>query len=222
MLHIDGYSLVRKDRETRGGGVCIYVSNIYTFNLIDTSQNIEQLWIQIRINETSYAVGVFYNPPKTNNKFFIDELEQTLSWCSSVSDKLICFGDININMLSHTSVESVYFCNMLNVLDLQQIITDPTHITSSSKTLIDIIIVSDPSLIVTHGVGGLHISNHELVYCNLNVCKPPRKPTFKTYRCFKHFNETAFEIELSNIPFDLIFQMLNVNDKIQFFECKNY
>ncbi|KAJ8911851.1 hypothetical protein NQ315_012516 [Exocentrus adspersus] len=51
-LMIDGYSLVRNDRNSRGGGVAFYVKNIIKYKVIGTHDALsllEQLWIGVKV-----------------------------------------------------------------------------------------------------------------------------------------------------------------------------
>ena len=70
-IHIEGYDVVRLDREVNGrygGGVCIYIRNNRNFrireDLID--KNLELLMIEI-VNPRSrpFLVGTWYRPPSS-------------------------------------------------------------------------------------------------------------------------------------------------------------
>lgn len=63
-LNINGYALIRRDRISRGGGVCFYVRSSLRFSLITTDTTIEQLWMLVRIGNYRAVVGVVYRPPR--------------------------------------------------------------------------------------------------------------------------------------------------------------
>nr|CAI5820372.1 unnamed protein product [Callosobruchus analis] len=52
---IDGYTFLRRDRGSRGGGVGLYISNSLKFKKITSSGEIEQLWMKkLIISATQY------------------------------------------------------------------------------------------------------------------------------------------------------------------------
>ena len=54
------------------------------------------------------------------------------------------------------------------MFDLSQLISNPTRITGTTSTILDLIIVSDPIKINKCGVSDLGVSDHLLIYC---TCK---------------------------------------------------
>nr|CAH7754851.1 unnamed protein product [Callosobruchus chinensis] len=169
IITVPGYNLVRADRGTRGGGVALYLRNDLIYSVIPVSSNIEQLWVSLRINGVVFALGCVYKPPTTSHTFFTDELEESLALCMLQSRHIICLGDININFLDSDSASVKYMTDMLHSIDIEQIVSQPTHITANKASLIDVILCSNPSLISSCSVGGADISDHELVSCVLNI-----------------------------------------------------
>ena len=145
-VDINNYTLIRKDRQTRGGGVAFYLNNSYKFNIIDASDNIEQLWISIAVNNTSFVFGVCYRPPHMNLKYFTDQLEDALSISMQYGEKIFCFGDVNTNLLNIDLSATQYFTSMLESLDFCQLVNEVTHITSHNQSLLDILLCSDRNL----------------------------------------------------------------------------
>jgi len=46
------------------------------FSRIETASNTEQVWVSLKINNESLAVGVVYRSPTINYRYFCDELEK--------------------------------------------------------------------------------------------------------------------------------------------------
>ena len=71
---IEGYSIVRKDRNRHGGGVCVYVRDNLTFNTrSDLDEETESVWLDLLLPRTiPVLVGVCYRPPK--DSAFMDNL----------------------------------------------------------------------------------------------------------------------------------------------------
>lgn len=85
---LDGYSLIRKDREGRqGGGVCIYaleeIKMIEVKDDVLNSKEIEQIWCIIHHGVDKILVGCMYRPPSSclidphaTNKVLSDSLRE--------------------------------------------------------------------------------------------------------------------------------------------------
>lgn len=97
LVHLEGYNLVRRDRRLgRGGGVCIYLRKNISYSVICTDNSIEQLWVNLKINKTQFAVGVAYRPPDFSYAEFLNSLEQNFSLFLPEYDEIFCLGDFNI------------------------------------------------------------------------------------------------------------------------------
>ena len=97
---------------------------------------------------------------------------------------------------------------------LEQLINEPTRITPSTSTLIDLIFTNRPENVYCSGVSHVAISDHSLVY----VYRKISIPTFSkgvnliTYRQFKHFNSANFYADILIQPWDEIKQLYDPND----------
>jgi len=129
---------------------------------------------------------------------------------------VLCLGDVNINLLKTNCPDSVYFSNMYKSINMSQLISQPTRITDNSRTLIDIILASDASIVSDSGVDFVRFADHETIYCELEFETTQNSPIFKTVRDFKSINCDAFENDLKTIAWQSIFYMENVNDKVDF------
>lgn len=70
MLSINGYKLIRNDRNRHGGGICIYLRNNLSYKVVSMSNNsaddfcgTEYLNIEVKVGEDKILLGVVYNPP---------------------------------------------------------------------------------------------------------------------------------------------------------------
>lgn len=216
-INITGYNLIRKDRPTRGGGVAIYLKDSYLFNIINTNDNIEQLWISTTVNKYNFVFGVCYNPPRTNSKYFTDNLEDSITLCMPYGENMFCFGDININLMDGQLNSTRYFLSMLESLGFHQVVNEPTHLTDHSASLLDVILCNNVNVVSSVKVGGLDISNHDLIACQILVNQSKILPVFITYRDFKYFNENEFYQDLQGVPLHEIFYMNNIDVKVNHF-----
>ena len=112
-IELVGYTVIRKDRNRNGGGVCLYIRSDISYNprpelLCD---ELESVWIDLLLPMTRpISVGVCYRPPNQQN--FLDLLEKQL--CDvSLDTEIIMLGDLNIdvtNKKSNSSLVKKLFC----------------------------------------------------------------------------------------------------------------
>ena len=65
-IEIEGYSVVRKDRNNNGGGVLIYYNDTLEAheetNLVSTNERIETVWLNFVSQSQTWLVGCIYRP----------------------------------------------------------------------------------------------------------------------------------------------------------------
>ena len=96
---------------------------------------------------------------------------------------------------------------MCSTFQLTQLIQEPTRITPSSSTRIDVICVSGSMVLNTKKSGTLSIglSDNSLVYIIIGHNPPKSKPEIFSFRSFRHFIEEDFVKDLSSVQWDGIF-----------------
>ena len=84
----------RKDRNERGGRVCLYVSNnIPCRRRTDLERpDLKLVWIEIFYDKTSFLAGCCYRPPASTSAFY-NLLETSLE--SASPSKIVLLGDFN-------------------------------------------------------------------------------------------------------------------------------
>ena len=91
---ISGFQVpFRKDRNERGGGVCLYASNnIPCWRRTDFERlYLELVWIEIFYEKTSFLISRCYRPPASTSAFIICKT----SLESTSSNKIVLLGDFN-------------------------------------------------------------------------------------------------------------------------------
>ena len=143
-------------------------------------------------------IASVYRPP-IDDQFF-DRFKAILGNIQIHSEFLV-LGDFNCNMLQRlpqtTKLKSI-------LVQHQMSLRDPTGISETSRSLLDLIATTHPEEIHDTGVHGLSISDHSLVYavhCARSIKKPPRKITF---RLRKRFQEQAFRDDVQSLPLQVI------------------
>ncbi len=61
-------------------------------------------------------------------------------------------------------------------------ITNPTRVTHTSATLLDVAITNDNNIMATHDVVPQVIADHDLISVTVNTTKPKRQPVKRTFR----------------------------------------
>ena len=82
--------------------------------------------------------------------------------------------------------------SILRILYLSQIINAATRITSSSKTLLDIIITNHPLNISKSGVISSGLSDHEMVYCVRKINWKRSPELIRTVRNYARYDPAKF------------------------------
>ena len=154
-VELPGFYCYRRDRNRNGGGVCLFIRSDLSFIPCPEIQieTLEAAWVEIRLPKTKpIVVGVCYRPPKQNDFY---ELLESVCIDSNVlmERECIVLGDFNTNLLMSTKngllVKFLHYCK---VLGLEQLIMEPTRIDGYSKSILDLVLVTDRNNISCSGV----------------------------------------------------------------------
>ncbi|XP_071954198.1 uncharacterized protein [Antedon mediterranea] len=222
-ISIDNYSIERKDRCTNsvGGGVCLYIRNDLTYNVRDDLQNddIESLWINILLPKTKpILIGTCYRPEKQRS--FFTSLETI---CGDIlqGQEVIILGDFNVDVSSNNLSKNKWVSQFCNMFNLTQLIKDPTRITCTTSTIIDLIFSSEPLNIFQYGVIPYGVSDHFITYCTRKIVKIPikRHKTIKI-RSMKSFSSELLTSKLNELDWSDITNCTNVCTAWDWFKLK--
>lgn len=143
-LHIPNFNPpFRLDRINRpGGGVAIYTRNtIHAIERQDlTQQDLEALWVEVRVSQRKLLIGGIYRPPDANNTQWLN-MEHSIDLAFNQHfDNIIVTGDFNINVSASPNNR---MDRLIDSYNAHQLITSPTHFTEHSRTTIDLIFVKN-------------------------------------------------------------------------------
>ena len=129
---------------------------------------------------------------------------------------MILLGYFNKNVLNeHKDIE---WDNFVTFLGLSQLVCDPTIVTNTSSTLIDLIYTNvDESIAHVH-VCKISISDHFAVFGNrkLNNCVKSKTRQTNTYRSFKKFDESNFISDMHGVPWETIEYSMTTMKSLKF------
>ena len=131
--------------------------------------------------------------------------------------RIVVCGDFNINLLANSPL-TAKFLNNTQMLNLCQVISVPTRITSTSESLLDLCIVDDPNFIVSSGTLGLGISDHLLCFAILEWKSVTIQKTSTVYRrSMKNFNQSEFNADLEVAPWSILEMFDDPSDKTEIY-----
>ena len=110
-------------------------------------------------------------------------------------------GDVNIDFLKYSNdAQTSAYLDMFFDLGFMPVITKATRVTDHTSSLIDHIYTNTPEKVIKSGICLADISDHLPVFCTIANTLPTSNEA-RFFRDFTHFNQTAFQIDLSSIDF---------------------
>ena len=215
-INIPNYNVIRKDRTRHGGGVAIYINENLSYCLRDdlVPVDLEMLCIELKFQMSKpFLICTWYRPPNTDMSL-LHKYEEFLTNADAEFNELIILGDLNcdysVDLGCDTVSENLKFVNSL--FNLEQMINEPTRITQSSRTLLDVVLTNYPDRITSSGVIHLGISDHSLIYCVRKINSQPKFGHKKIkYRDTKSFDTKKFVDCLKQVQWETFFSNSDPN-----------
>ena len=166
LVAVDGYDLIRADRNRNGGGVCMYIRCHVNYDkrldLVPT--DLESVCLEInQANSRSFIITSIYRPPSAPVEIFL-KIEKLIELLDDKNKEVYILGDLNCNMLEPTLLPTKKLNEILELYQMRQLINNPTRVTELTQSLLDVCITSNPEHITHSGVLHLGISDHSLIY----------------------------------------------------------
>ena len=215
-LNINNYSLFSAVRSpgARGGGVCIYLNDLYHGSVLNESifieNTFESLAVKIVIPGVGQQIAVcLYRPPSASNDLFFNTLAKLLDSLRVYGIPIYIYTDINLDLMQVSADPLVSrMVNIFTSFSYVNYITKCTRFDDSSgsrKCIDHIWSTEDPINIESTGICIDALADHFIAA----VCsklekskKPPKKETFS--RSFSDINVEKFREALAGISFSSI------------------
>ena len=217
-LSIPNFSIIRRDRPSRGGGVAIYISDHLAWSSPDIkiTSSVEYLCIDVHLGTKTFRICNFYRPPDSPISW-LDSFYETLESVSDTRNDLIIMGDFNFDFL--VPAESKNYINILNSFCLYQLVKEPTHFTLNRQSCLDHFIFrqTNQSIVNTINVFPPFDSDHcsILVDIGRHAC---RKSTLKTQWLYNDGDYVRLSDDLMSCDWSFIEDMtVDVDDVAQRF-----
>lgn len=185
-ININGYRFVRRDRDSGPGeGVLISFKVNLTAYLVTrwNCTDLEATWLNVTLRSQSFLIGCIYTRPPQDSLFF-NHFRNVLENIWLRRKNIILLGDFNSDMLKGSNNTESQYGIMLNRIissfGLKNVMSCPSRITLTSKSLIDLIITSQPAKVKTSGAIDLGISDHHLVFAVFLTTRVNPKPKYIT------------------------------------------
>ena len=219
-IEIDGYNIVRKDRNRHGGGVLIYIRNGINFKERQDLEHpdVETTWIEVEklLCKAPTLLGAYYRPPDKDGSYY-DNTVDMLSKASAENKEMILLGDFNWNYTLDGSYHTNPVRYLEDLLEARQLVDQPTRVaTTTSKktglatttaTTIDLILTTQHNDHTYTGLCETGCSDHFMPYTIIKSTKPPSIEKTATMRCHQYFKDfgyeefhTSLQIQLQELP----------------------
>lgn len=204
-------------KKGHGGGIGFYIKcgvNVRVCPHPPTPM-VEQMWLKIKVNSQNVIIGTAYRPPWLNVNVFLDGLTQTIASFAEC-DHLVILGDFNINLLDHSDSKSKLLLSFFDYFNLNQLITEPTHFTDHSQTLIDLVCTDAKP----RSVQVLHIADlgqHAMISVEFNMKSEKPTPQYIVYRPLKSIVTELFYENLNQLNWNYLENLTNINEVILIF-----
>ena len=217
---LPGFQLFRNDRTERGGGgVGIYLRNNIPASVVSCSSSqsvgsLEYLFLVVELNHKKLLLGVLYSPNDKVNYF--GALEDVLENLLCQYDHIICMGDLNTCLLKNDTranqLKTLHDSYNLHILPM----SSPTHYFPNCRpSLIDIISVSNPDLVTSHGQLTAPFSFHDLIFLSYKLRPPKVRGKIYLQRNFKHIDLERFRKDLRNVNWSHIISLTSIDDMVE-------
>lgn len=235
-ISLNEYTVCRVDRNGHGG-VAIYIKKGIQFrvlcksddteddqdddgdNLDDDSEEhniqeqnlVEYLFLEVNSEGRKLLLGCVYRP---NKNIPMGRFITKLMRLSASFDEVIIAGDFNSNIM----VECNFINNMAQLGLFSPNTNMPTHYTATNNTLLDLFFVSNESNVLLYDqLSASCFSKHDLIFMSYNFQLIIPEHIIK-FRDLKNINYEILEEEFFKIDWNVLYNMISVDDQLSFLE----
>ena len=195
------YRLDRSD-DTGHGGVIAWVSETLSSKRMPTLEenDHETMWIMVNNKVKQVLIAISYRQKVGNYApSYWEKLQK--GYDKAIGTKIpniLMVGDFNADPGGSKS-DHDKFQEFLSINNLTQHVKEPTRITSTSATQLDLVITNLPMLVRDVGVGSpVHENDHSTIFGTLNLKTVKRQTFSRDMWDFQNANFDLFREELGN------------------------
>ena len=163
------------------------------------SEDIEALWIQVEVSSQKMLFGTVYRPPQQES--FHNKFETVLEQIWQERRNIFITGDLNSDMTPNKmNDKGKRLARLLNSFNLNNMIKEATRVTENTKSVIDLMIVSDITKVKASGVHDICIADHKLIYLKLLLQRKKSKPMVATVTDYRKLDVKAYKEDVEAAP----------------------
>ena len=150
-LKLNGYSIFRKDRKSRGGGILIAIKSPLEGNMLDIEEDIEILTVDIYYENTKMLRVIGAYNPNFNDKKYLKNFFRILQNNIVVQDNILLMGDFNMPDASnelHKNLNKKQYCIYNDFLNKSQPILQCVNFPTRGIHTLDLIFVRNHNDII--------------------------------------------------------------------------
>ena len=158
-----------------------------------------------------------YRPPDAPISF-LEDLTKTVVESLLQGVTVVLLGDLNCDVLGNGPDGRALtdFCLRFN---LAQMVKSPTRVTETSKSIIDVVLTTNESIISSCEVKVCAISDHNLVCMSMKLKTPRSRYAYIITRSYKHYDTNKFLSDLDCVPFHMVEFFNDFDDRVYAFNC---
>ena len=210
-FYIDGYTPpYRLDRNCNGGGLMIFVREDIPSKLIENSNSIEGIFLEINLRKKKWLLCGSYNPHKNLISHHLSVISKSLDTLLTKYDNAFLMGNFNADK-NNTSLKD--FCQLYN---LKHLIKVPTcYKNPENPSIIDLMLTNSPdsyqnSCAIETGLSDFH----KMTVTVLKTFFQKKGPKVISYRDYKNYSNDIFR-QLINDDFNVLHQTSNEHQPLQ-------
>lgn len=182
------------------------VKECYECFCIPISSELEAIWCCVKVNFKKVIIGAIYRSPSTDSSFN-NALHDSLNFITVryPGIDILLMGDFNFPNIVWSvpcpfpdpfSTESSDFITICSDFGLSQLVINPTRVTQTSLSLLDLILTSSPDIfsVITHMPG---LTDHDVLQFFLTVPRSTSHKRFKQIRDYGNANFPPINDELA-------------------------
>ena len=186
-----------------------YSENLHVYERDDLKTDIEAIWIDITVMSQKLLLGCIYRPP--DDYTFYDKFYNILENTVKNRKNVVILGDFNSDLIAK-GYEGRRLLRILGSHDLHNVIKEPTRVTETTSTLLDLLITTDTSKITASGTFDPGLSDHCLIYGIIKLTRSRTSPKYINAKNYKRVNVDRLKHDFSTAPWSAIEAFEDVDD----------
>ena len=167
------------------------------------------------IKKRKWIIHTVYRPPSFDLALFFNELSNVLDRTFGKFENLLVLGDLNIGLSDQIKIpksKKEFLHELCDAYDLHDLISEPTYITKTSESMIDLILTNYSRSFMHSKTIELGLSDfHKMTITAMKCTYTRQEPVKITYRDCTKFNKEKFAKDFASQSHNLQKDNLDTN-----------